>query len=182
MILVVGGAGSGKSAWAESLLLSAAPPGARKLYIATMEPSGAEARARIGRHRRMRGGKGFETVERYVDLGSLEVPDGCAVLLECLGNLCANELYGLQGAGDDTEEAVVRGVEHLMGRASALVIVSNEVGAGGTAYQGDTLRYLRTMGRIHQRLAAMADGVCEVACGAAVWYRGGPPWGSSGRS
>ena len=67
--LVIGGAGSGKSTFAEDLASHA--PGA-KIYIATMRPSDEECRRRIARHQRMRSGKGFDTLERYTDLSKSE--------------------------------------------------------------------------------------------------------------
>ena len=61
-ILVTGGSASGKSSLAERLAVQGPPPWT---YVATMRPWGAEARARIDRHRRLRRGRGFETLECY---------------------------------------------------------------------------------------------------------------------
>lgn len=52
-----------------------------------------ECRARVKKHRQMREKKGFETAERPVDLGELFVPEDGAVLVECMSNLAANEMY-----------------------------------------------------------------------------------------
>ena len=71
--LVVGGSASGKSAYAESLIL--ASPYRPRYYVAAMEPFDGECRARIQRHRRMRAEKEFETVERYTNLTSLRLPE-----------------------------------------------------------------------------------------------------------
>ena len=157
--LVIGGAASGKSEFAEAHALKL--PG-RRVYLATMEPFGAEGRLRVERHRQMRAGKGFETVERYTDLAGLRFPDGANILLECLGNLLANELYSPGGGGAD---AVLTGVGHLMSRSAHLTVVTNEVGSGGTDYAGDTLRYMRELSRINRTLAARANLVVEVVCG-----------------
>ena len=70
LILVTGGASSGKSAYAESLCLPFSP----RYYVACMQPFGRDAEARIERHRAMRRDKGFTTVERYTDLASLTLP------------------------------------------------------------------------------------------------------------
>lgn len=172
MTLVVGGAASGKSEYAEGLILETAR--APRIYIATMQPFDAECRRRIEKHRAMRAEKRFETVERYTDLAGLRLPDQSAVLLECMSNLCANELYSPQGSGDGAEAAAVRGVEALRRRCGELVVVSNEVFSGGSRYADDTLRYLRLLGRVNQALAAMADRVCEVVCGVPVYHKGGP--------
>lgn len=170
--LVVGGAGSGKSVYAEKILCELAGEVPR-IYLATMQPFGEEAVARIAKHRAQRADRGFQTIECYVNLKATDIPKGGAVLLEDIGNLCANELYDPAGSGDGTADAVVRGVEYLQSRCQTLVIVSNEVGAGGSNYEGDTLRYLRVLGEVNQRLAALTDNVCEVACGIPIYYKGG---------
>ena len=159
LTLVIGAAASGKSAWAEEHTLSL--PG-RRVYLATMEPFGSQAAQRIQRHRLLRAGKGFETVERYVDLAGLELPEGCNVLLECLGNLLANELYWPDGGG---AQAALEGVQALRRRCRHLTVVSNEIASGGADYLGDTPAYMAQLGRLHRLLAQQADMVTEVVCG-----------------
>ena len=148
--LVIGGAASGKSECAEGLIL--ASPVTPRYYIATMEPFGPEGQARIARHRELRRGKGFETVECYTGLSALRLPRRGAVLLECLGNLTANELYSPSGAGT------------LEGTVSAV--------ADGVDYAGDTETYLRALARVNRLLAKRADRVCEVVCGIPYWHKG----------
>ena len=63
MILVTGGSGSGKSAFAEDQVVSFGE--AERVYIATMFPFDEESKKRVQRHRNMRSGKGFETIECY---------------------------------------------------------------------------------------------------------------------
>ena len=149
--LVVGGAASGKSEYAEQLILRAgALP---RYYVATMEPFGAEARARIARHRVLRAQKRFETIECPVGLSRVLLPARGAALLECLSNLAANELYSPAGAG---------------GEQAALAAVVD----GVSAYAGDTGTYLRVLAAANRALAARADAVCEVACGLPRYYKG----------
>ena len=77
--LVLGGAASGKSGWAEDLICSL-PRTGPLIYLATMEPWGGEAAERIGRHRALRAGKNFScTVERPRDLAGWAPPAGSAV-------------------------------------------------------------------------------------------------------
>ncbi len=173
-VLVVGGAASGKSAYAEEMLckLSRDLP---RTYIATMEPFGAEACERIEKHRAARQGRGFETIECYVNLAGLELPHTGAALLEDIGNLCANELFSPNGAGDGAAEAILRGMERLQDTCSVLVLVSNEVFAGGADYAGDTARYLSVLADVNRKLAARADAVCEIACGIPDYYKGEEP-------
>ena len=102
--LVIGGAASGKSEYAESRVVRLPE---RRIYLATMRPWDQECRARIARHRRLRQDKGFETLERYTDLAGAEVPAGANVLLECMSNLTANELYDPEGGGEEAVSYVL---------------------------------------------------------------------------
>ena len=134
--LVIGGAASGKSGYAEGLVLLS--PHRPRYYIATMEPFGEEGRRRVEKHRRMRADKEFETVECYHTLSSVRLPRRGTVLLECIGNLAANELYspGGAGSGSGALSAIVDGVDALLAQCADLVVVSNEVFTGGADYAG----------------------------------------------
>lgn len=168
LTLVIGGAASGKSEYAESLVLRL--PG-RRVYLATMQPFDRECLARIARHRRLRREKGFATIERYTDLAGAAIPAGANVLLECMGNLAANELYDPKGGGT---EAILRGIDALLLRCGHLTVVTNEVFSGGGAYGEDTLLYLRELARVNRALAARADLAAEVVCGLPNILKGGP--------
>lgn len=166
--LVTGGSKCGKSSFAERLLDGFA---GRKIYIATMEPFGEDAHEAIRRHRMMRKDRGFETMERYTDIGGAELPEGCGVLLECVGNLCANEMFS---GGEMIYPAgrIVSGIKSLAGRASELVIVTNQVGADGISYEEGTAAYIGEMGRINAMLADIADCVVECVYGIPVVLKG----------
>ena len=164
--LITGGSGSGKSAYAEEQVLTAGA--GRRIYIATMIPYGEEGRQRVERHRKLRREKQFETIECYTDLSQLSLDPDSIVLLECMSNLVANEMYEKEGAGSDTVEAVCRGVLRLAGQVRHLFLVTNEVCSDGMTYDPDTLRYIDYLGQVNQKLAAMADYVTEVVYGIPV--------------
>lgn len=165
LVLVTGGAASGKSAHAERLLCDAAPAGER-LYLATMQPFGEAAARRIARHRELRRGKGFVTAERCLGLGGFAPPRRFeGVLLECLPNLLANEMFSPEGAGNAAAQAVLDGVFALERRCGTLVAVTNEVFSDGVAYSEETMRYLRALAGINRALAAHAGQVYESVCG-----------------
>ena len=172
--LVIGGSASGKSEFAENLIL--ASPHMPRLYIATMEPFDEECRTRIARHRRMRAEKQFETIECYTSLSSLRLAGGGCVLLECLGNLAANELYSPAGAGtaEGALDAILSGVDALLDQCEELVVVSNETFTGGNRYAGETDDYLHLLADANRALAQQADQVCEVLCGLPQFYKGAP--------
>ena len=169
LTLVLGGAASGKSAFAESLCLRAPLP---RTYLATMQVWDAECAARVVKHRAMRAEKQFVTVECPLHLDRVALPRRGTVLLEDLGNLTANELYDPDGAGTGAAAAILRGIETLAAQCDTLVIVSNEVFSGGTDYAGDTDRYLRALAAVNNAVAARADAVVRVVCGLPVYYKG----------
>ena len=127
LAVITGGSGSGKSEYAESVATSLARrDGLPLYYIATMRPFGEEGKRRVERHRKLRAGKGFETIECYVNLKGQTLPEKGVVLLECMSNLTANEMFEPEGAGNNTVEAVLAGVAALKDRCAHLVIVTND--------------------------------------------------------
>lgn len=175
LIFLYGGSGSGKSAMAERLLQAFASDEGN-YYIATMWPGDGEARKRIQRHQAMRAGKGFRTVERYTALEKLTLPQGCSALLECVGNLAANEMFAPEGAGEPAQAAVLSGVAALRARAAHLILVSNDVGRDGTVYPPETQAYQLLMGELNRRLCAESDLAVEMVCGLPIVLKGGELW------
>ena len=157
--LIIGGAGSGKSAFAEELVCRL---DGQRVYLATMEAGDAESQKKIARHRMLRAPYGFLTVERSTDLAGAPVPAGANVLLEDLANLLANEMFSENGGGAD---AARRGVDALLERSKNLTVVTNELFSGGTDYAGETLCYLKELARLNRALAARADLAVELVCG-----------------
>ncbi len=166
--LVYGGSASGKSAFAEQLVCLLE---GKRIYIATMEPWGEESRRRIARHQQMRSGKGFETIECYCHGAELSLPAGSNVLLECMGNLLANEKFREDGGG---VQAVREAVRHLKQNALHLTIVTNEVFSSGFAYSALTLEYMKELAMLNREMAREADQVAEVVCGLVNWLKKAP--------
>jgi adenosylcobinamide kinase/adenosylcobinamide-phosphate guanylyltransferase len=167
--LISGGAGSGKSALAEDLALKSTA--AVRVYLATMTVWGAEDRERVERHRALRWGKGFVTVERTERLDELTLPADCVVLLEDLGNLAANECFGGQGF-PGAQERILAGLEVLSEQCRDLIVVSNELFSDGIAYPAQTQRYLELMAALNRRLAEGFDRVVEVTAGLPIVWKG----------
>lgn len=165
-ILVIGAAASGKSGYAENLLQKLPAP---RRYLATMEPFGEEAHLRIEKHRAARTAKGFETLECCRDLERLEVSGG-SLLLECLTNLAANELYSPAGA-EGCEERILRGVERLSAQVENLIVVTGDVFADGMGYSAETLDYCRLLANLNRKLAAEFDAMAEIVCGLPLIYK-----------
>ncbi len=169
LALIIGGSGSGKSAFAEKLAAEKAEAGAGIYYIATMEPFGEEGRARIMKHRAQREAFGFKTIERYRDLAGAQLPPGADVLVEDLSNLLANEMFSPEGVAAKTEnnamDAVRLGISCLEDKCTNLIIVTNEVFSGGSRYEGETLSFMKNLAILNREIARRADLVVELVCG-----------------
>ena len=168
LILVSGGSASGKSEFAEGLVTASGLE--TRAYLATMQVWDAESERRVERHRRMRAGKGFATVECPVNLAGAVLPAGCAALLEDLSNLTANEFFGPQGR-EEAFGRVLSGVE----QATLLVVVTNELFSDGMDYDPETLAYLDVLARLNRAVARRADRVYEVVCGIPIAWKGANP-------
>ena len=163
--LVIGGADSGKSEYAEHCLDHVQ---GEKIYIATMIASDPESRERVHRHRRRRLDRNFRTMEcpACLEKAALLIPADAAVLLEGIGTLVANELFcDMLPDPDAAKSRIMNGIHAVISRAGELVIVSDEVNRAGFGYQGDTRLYQKLIGELNQELCRLSDRVAEMVCG-----------------
>ena len=187
LIVILGGARSGKSAFAERL---AANSGRSVAFIATATAGDDEMRERIARHRASRP-KGWHTLEEPLDLAravhrTAELAD--VLLLDCVTLWLGNVLLRESGRREKDEEAEVEfhttgglfdevalkeieallSAVKLLGPNKTLIVVTNEVGLGIVpAYPLGRL-YRDTLGYVNQRLAQAADRVYLMVAGMAV--------------
>lgn len=175
IILVMGGSGSGKSAFAEDLVLR--ENGVPRVYLATMEigEKDGEGQERVRRHREQRRGKGFSTVEcsRGLSLLPPSLFTDSAVLLEDLPNLLAGEMFGggNPSPGVSPGEALSAAWEGILSiekAAHSLVIVTGDVFREGRVAEAELGEYLRCLGELTRRTAAEAGEVWEVVAGIAL--------------
>jgi adenosylcobinamide kinase/adenosylcobinamide-phosphate guanylyltransferase len=166
LTLVLGGARSGKSRYAESLITALPPPW---IYVATAQGGDEEMAARIAAHRARRDG-GWQTIEAPHDpAGALRaVAPGMPVLVDCLTLWLSNRM--LAGADLDHEtEALEQALRH---RVSAVALVANEVGFGIVPDNALARRFRDRQGLLNQRLAACADRVVLVVAGLPLIVKG----------
>lgn len=169
-ILITGGCKNGKSAIAEKIICSES---AKRFYIATMQPFGEEAEKAIERHRKMRAGKGFTTIEKYTDTGEISLPRNSSVLLECMGNLCANEMFSA-GCADPVGK-ILNDIKKLTAQSETFIAVTSQVGSDGIIYPHETMEYMKSLGRLNSGLADIADVVIEAVFGIPVLLKGELP-------
>ena len=132
-----------------------------------------ESLKKVERHKRMRDHKNFKTIECFKNLKSLFISNNSTVLIDCMSNLVANEMYLEVGAKDKTVQEVIRGIESINNQAENLVIVTNEVFSDGIVYDDDTMRYIRNLGEINKEIGKKADNVVEVVYSIPIFHKGG---------
>lgn len=157
LTLVLGGARSGKSRHAESLIMAGPSPW---VYVATAEPLDDEMTARIAAHRARRG-TGWRAVEAPRDLAGALAGIRNAVLVDCLTLWLSNLM--LADADIEAETARLEGA--LTNAAAPVVLVSNEVGFGIVPDNALARRFRDAQGRLNQRIAARADRVVLMVAG-----------------
>jgi adenosyl cobinamide kinase/adenosyl cobinamide phosphate guanylyltransferase len=169
LTLVIGGARSGKSRYAESLITALPPPW---IYAATGQGLDAEMAARIEAHRARRGA-GWTTVEAPLDLAAVMTARGTApVLVDCLTLWLSN----LMMADAPMEQELDRFARALAKVAAPVVLVANEVGSGIVPDNALARRFRDLQGALNQRIAALADQVVLVVAGLPLSLKG-PPTG-----
>lgn len=164
--VVIGGSGSGKSEYAENLAVQLGQD--NLIYIATMEPFGKESKSRIKKHQAMRSSKNFKTIECFTGLDKLLLPAGNTVLLECMSNLAANEMFSDSGTKENVFAVIQKGIMNLSKQSNHLIIVTNNVFEDGCNYSNETLEYIKLLGHINQWMSSIADQVIEVIHGIPV--------------
>ena len=164
--LVLGGARSGKSRYAEALLASASP----RTYLATAEPGDAEMAERIRRHREQRGAV-WATREAPIELPDAIRAETGALLVDCLTLWVSN----LMAQNRDLESAAEQLCGAIRRPGGPVVLVSNEVGLGIVPDNALARAFRDHAGRLNQRVAAIADRVLFVAAGLPLALKGDLP-------
>ena len=200
--LVIGGSGSGKSAYAEQMAVNAAGNGSL-YYVATMQVYDEEGEKKVERHQKMRAGKGFLTIEQPRRLeeaakkvAAESVPAEIAsagkvttekapigvkktVLLECMSNLVANEMFSEENLSAVMDEAkikqlsheIISGVTALQDSCDILIIVTNQIFEDGIRYDASTMAYIRLLGDVNRQIAEQAEQVVEVVAGIPIFIK-----------
>jgi adenosylcobinamide kinase/adenosylcobinamide-phosphate guanylyltransferase len=170
-VLVLGGARSGKTGFAERLAMRA---GRRPAYLATADALDAEMRERVTTHQQQRSGR-FSTIEEPVELSAAiarAARQHDAILVDCLTLWITN----LLGAGADVAVAVEE-LAVTLGEIdmATVILVSNEVGLGIVPDNPLARTFRDLSGAAHQRLAEICDEVHFVVAGLPLTLKGARP-------
>ena len=186
-VFICGGAGAGKSAFAESV---AQKLGGHLVYVATMPVVSDEDKAKVERHHRLRAGKGFVTIERPGALSDL--PDnGETMLIECLSTHVANMMFNpgnvaqhavcphpgcpVPADTDHWQSLLKAELAPLLKRKGNTIFVSLEITSDGTTYSPETEAYKSVLTAVNSYLVQNCDAAFEVVCGIPVKIKGELP-------
>ena len=164
--LVLGGARSGKSLFAERLVRNS---GLVRIYLATATAGDDEMAARIAQHRTQRG-DGWTTIEEplaLVETLSREANNDRAVLVDCLTLWLSNLMF----ADRDVAHESHRLAAYLQSTTTPIVLVSNEVGLGLVPETPLGRAFRDAQGRLNQIVAAAVPAVAFVAAGLPLWLK-----------
>jgi adenosylcobinamide kinase/adenosylcobinamide-phosphate guanylyltransferase len=168
--LVLGGARSGKSRWAQEL----AGKFGRVAYIATAQAVDAEMREKIRRHQEDRP-KQWQTFEEPLELARVIIDhaaDFDLVLVDCLTIYVANLLENAEADPGSVEVRIDSLLAALRTAPVAMVLVSNEVGWGVVPAYASGREYRDALGELNQRIAAIADNVVLMVAGLPMVLKG----------
>ena len=169
--LVLGGARSGKTAFAESLAMRS---GSKPVYLATAEALDAEMRERVASHQRGRGER-FATIEEPIALSDallVAAREHDVILVDCLTLWITNLLIANQDVAMAVSEL---GATLVQLKTARVILVSNEVGLGIVPDNAMARTFRDLAGSAHQRLAEVCDDVYFVAAGLPMTLKGEAP-------
>lgn len=160
IILITGGARSGKSSYAEKLALSFS---SHPVYMATAHVWDEEFRQRVIRHQESRGPE-WTNIEEEISLGKHDV-NGKVVLVDCVTLWCTNFFFESQGNVKQALEAVKQEFDRFTKQEATFIFVTNEIGMGGTSENELQRKFTDMQGWMNQYVAARADEVILMVCG-----------------
>jgi adenosylcobinamide kinase/adenosylcobinamide-phosphate guanylyltransferase len=160
IILITGGARSGKSSYAEQLALRLS---ANPVYLATARVWDDEFRQRVVKHQERRGSE-WTNIEEEKQLSKHNL-EGRTVLIDCITMWCNNFFFDLHDDVDATLEAMKQEFLKFTQPEATYIFVTNEIGMGGTSINDVQRRFTDLQGWFNQFVASQADEVIFMVSG-----------------
>lgn len=190
IVLVVGGAKSGKSMFAQnlskSLNESLKNPISGQLdgeierevgklyYVATMNPYDLEDLKRIENHLREREGYGFNTIEETLNMSKVSslIKEEDTVLIDSITSLVTNYMFRWKEFYKDVSDDILSGILEIINNSKNVVIVSDYLFSDSIQYDCYTENFRKEIGVVNRKLAKIADTVVECSYGNIIYHKG----------
>ncbi len=156
---ICGGVRSGKSSFAENYICDKSK---NKIYLATAIAYDDEMRKRVDLHKESRSGQGWITIEKSTSITDATFGREAIVLLDCLTNLVANEMYLCNLGVEAVVSKVFTQLLEVAKQVKELVIVSNDIFSAVDDYSHETLQYMKALGRLHCLITKEATSCYEL--------------------
>ena len=163
IILITGGARSGKSSYAEKMALKLSP---NPIYMATARVWDEEFRQRVIKHQQARGPE-WTNIEEEKELSKYDVT-GKVILIDCVTLWCTNYFFEYQGNVKQALELAKQEFDRFTTQEATFIFVTNEIGMGGTSENELQRKFTDMQGWMNQYVAAQADEVTLMDCGIPV--------------
>lgn len=167
IILITGGARSGKSTHAEALALSLSP---HPVYLATARVWDEEFRQRVEMHQKRRGPE-WTNIEEEKNLSRHQL-SGKVILIDCVTLWCTNFFFDLQADIQQAVAEVKKEFDNFTHQDATFIFVTNEIGMGGTSENEIQRKFTDMQGWINQYIANVADEVILMVSGIPVKIKG----------
>lgn len=172
--LVVGGAKSGKSMFAQNLAKSLEKEYGNLYYVATMNPYDLEDLKRIENHLKEREGYGFKTIEETIYMENIaeKINENDTVLIDSITSLVTNSMFKGKEFFKEVSEEIILGIEKVISKGANVVLVSDYLFSDSIRYDCYTESFRKELGVINIKLAKLADNVVECSYGNVIYHKG----------
>ena len=171
--LVVGGAKSGKSMFAQNLAKALENKNGKLYYVATMNPYDLEDLKRIENHLKEREGYGFNTIEETLDMKKVAkvLSKEDTILIDSITSLVTNSMFKGKDFIKEVNKEIVDGVLEIIKSVNNVVLVSDYLFSDSIQYDCYTESFRKEIGIINRKLAEVADNVVECSYGNIIYHK-----------
>lgn len=172
--LVLGGAKSGKSMYAQNLSKELGNKGDNMYYVATMKPYDEEDLKRIENHLKEREGYGFQTIEVQRNIGDIvnKIEQEDTLLIDSLTSIVTNEMFALNDFNENVQSNIVSGLKNISKSALNAVMVSDYISSDSIIYDSYTESFRKEIGLLNREVASFCDVVIECVFNNIIIHKG----------
>lgn len=172
--LIIGGAKSGKSMYAQNLSKELENSSGNLYYVATMNPYDEEDTKRIDNHIKERDGYNFKTIEVQRKIESIvnKIEEKDTLLIDSLTSLVTNEMFVSNNFNENVQSNIVCGLKKISKSVSNVVMVSDYISSDSIVYDKYTEVFRRELGTLNIEMAKFCDVVIECAFNNIILHKG----------